>query len=273
MRGSPKALPSGTNAGMRQSMQLQRVVHSSDVTMPDPLPKREPFYTELDVIAVLERAPIGFKWKLSNGNIHQTVTRMNTTAQAYRSVLMDYQHVRYMPLEPFYQLRKATSTLDEELLCDLLFSYSSGYMGAWFAALAPQPAYVRHLERSLALYQQPGTVTRLALAACGHDVPADLEDTYAQLTGIRNMLKLLPALPAPLRQHWTREQIAAIKQELRALRRAYRAGGYDGARTLLSQGIWGYFRMTHQEWLAAGAPAAPALPPMPRLRHKVLPRF
>ncbi|CUI08927.1 hypothetical protein BN2497_12631 [Janthinobacterium sp. CG23_2] len=80
-------------------------------------------------------------------------------------------------------------------------------------------------------------------------------------------------LGAPLRRSLARDQERAFKRERLVILDAYRAGGLDAARPLISQGIIGYNGMTHRQWLAAGAPAAPTVPRKRQLRHRVLPRF
>ncbi|MFB9242870.1 hypothetical protein IV454_20640 [Massilia antarctica] len=101
----------------------------------------------------------------------------------------------------------------------------------------------------------------------------ELEASSAVLDEVRKTLERLPAQPAPLRRSLSRDQERAFNRERLAILDAYRADGLEAARPLINQGITGYDGMTHGQWLVAGAPAAPAVPSMRQLRHRVLPRF
>ncbi|MCE3606517.1 hypothetical protein LXA47_23340 [Massilia sp. P8910] len=48
---------------------------------------------------------------------------MKIVARGYQKFVSAYPGVGCEPLAPFYLHRKASGMLDEELLCDLLFSY------------------------------------------------------------------------------------------------------------------------------------------------------
>ncbi|HEX8613763.1 MAG TPA: hypothetical protein VF800_21000 [Telluria sp.] len=239
------------------------------------LPCRTPHYHPDDAVHLLFQAGSAFYLSLSNKGVCRVVERLHIAARSYQKFVSAYPDVCCEPLAPFYLYRKATGMLDEHLLCDLLFSHGwrEANWGAWLAALAPQPVYAAHLARCMPTLPYGTTVLQLALGACGEALPQELEACSAVLDEVRETLARLPARPSPLRRHPTHEQLNAMKREHVIVRAAYRAGGYEAAKHLLGQGMTGYFAMTHQQWLAAGAPGAPAIPPMPRLRHKVLPRF
>ncbi|MDQ1832137.1 hypothetical protein [Massilia scottii] len=238
-------------------------------------PLRTPHYWYNDFVCVLLQAEPMFYLSLSDRGIRNVLERMKIRARDYQKFVSAYPSVCCEPLEQFYLFRKGMNMLDEELLCDLLFSFGwrEANWGAWLAALAPQPAYAAHLARRRPTLPHGTTVMGLALAACGHEVPQELRDTYALLVEVRETLDQLPAQPARLRRNYSRDQERAIRSENDAVREAYRTGGLDAAKKLLNQGLLRYFGATHQEWLRAGAPDAPAVARMRQLRHKVLPRF
>lgn len=218
-----------------------------------------------------------FYLRFSGHSVDSVLEQMKTSARGYQKFVSAYPAVSCAPLDKFYLYRKATGMLDEELLCDLLFSYTYGWReanwAAWLAALAPQPAYAAHLARRLPTLSNGSTLMQLALAACGQAMPQELRKNYATLEEVRETLNRLPACPAPLRRSPTPDHERAFKRERIVIRDAFRTGGLDAAKPMLSQGCVGYYTMSHAEWLAAGAPDAPAVPRMRRLRHHVLPRF
>ncbi|MDQ1924782.1 hypothetical protein [Massilia pseudoviolaceinigra] len=238
-------------------------------------PLRTPHYWYDDAVYVLLQAEPVFYLSLSDRAIRNALERMKIRARDYQKFVSAYPSVCCEPLEQFYLFRKGMNMLNEELLCDLLFSFGwrEANWGAWLAALAPQPVYAAHLARRLPTLPHGTTVVGLALAACGQEVQQELSDTYALLVEVRETLDRLPVQPIPVRRNYSRDQECAIRRENDAVRDAYRTGGLDAAKKLLDQGLLRHFKATHQEWLRAGAPDAPAVARMRQLRHKVLPRF
>lgn len=245
--------------------------------MPERLPYRIPHYYLVDIWHVLGRAEPFFYFNLCDGGIRAVLHQMKLNARSYQKFIGAYPAVRCEPLESFYLFRRGADMLDEEHLCDLLFCYSwrEANWGAWLAALAPRPAYLPHLARRVAApgERDGSKVFQLALAACGNPLPQELSDLYAVLEEVRETLDRLPSRPAPLRRDATRDQERAFNRERLVLLDAFRSGGVEAAKNLLTQGIIGYFGMSYPAWLAAGAPDAPAVPRVRKLRHRVLPRF
>lgn len=244
-------------------------------------PYRRPHYYQVDALYLLGKGEPMFYLSLSGRGVYGVLKNMKIHARGYQKFVAAYPSVCCEPLNSFYLFRKASGMLDEELLCDLLFSYGwqEANWGAWLAALAPHPVYAAHLERRLPTLPHGQPVLRLALAACGQPIPLEHSDAYAMLEEVRETLNRLPAQSPPLRRNPTAEQEQEYNRHSLLIRAAYRSGGFEAAYPLMSHGVMGYYHMSHAEWLAAGTPEAPEvpeLPPVPRvrqLRHRVVPRF
>ena len=112
-------------------------------------PDRRPHYHPTDSLHLLYRMHGMFYLQLSDGRLLRHLEALCTPGRVYGKFLAQYADVVCEPLDLFYVCRRASCTLDEELLQDLLFSFTwrEAHWGAWLAALAPMPPYAQHILR------------------------------------------------------------------------------------------------------------------------------
>lgn len=211
---------------------------------------RRPRYWEADSLHLLNRAG-GVYLRLADQHILKWLEALCADGRAYGKFLPQYPAVMCEPLDTLYVCRRASCTLDEELLQDLLscFSWREASWGAWLAALAPSPAYAAHLEVRKPGLPHGSVVIGLALAACGAmAVPAALGRHSELLGTLRAQIEELPRVTSPMRLHPTAEQEMALRVETDLVREAYRRGGRAAAQEALSR-LSSCYRQGHTAWV------------------------
>ncbi|RQP26423.1 hypothetical protein [Piscinibacter terrae] len=226
---------------------------------------RRPHYYSEDSLRLLFKMEGLFYLRLSNGGLAGVLKSMCMAGRDYAKFLQHYPTVQCEPLEWFYLCRRASCSLDEPLLQDLLFSYSwrEANWGAWLALLAPRSSFVDHLEERRPTLSHGAHVMELALAACGdRRVPDTLVQQARWASEIRGLLELMPRAFSPMRLNPSQEQEVAMSGSVEDVRAAFRQGGLQQAKLVLKQGPWSDYVLTPAEWLAKAAGATVG-PPMP----------
>ena len=221
-------------------------------SMDSSMKPRSPYYWSDDSLHLFRRAG-SFYIKLSNKDVFSTLKILCERVGGYEKHLQFYPRILCAPLDDLYIFRRASCTLNSELLQDLLFSWSwrEANWGAWLAALAPSGHYIEHLENAKSMYPHGTIVHELALSSCGVETVSDEAVEHLQfLTKIRDWLDCLPRCSSPLRIAPMPEMQQAINNEVEATRSAYKAGGVTAARRVMENGSLGYYLRDHVAWAA-----------------------
>lgn len=216
---------------------------------------RRPHFHAGDSLHLLYRMDGMFYLQLSDKRLLACLKTLCGSGRTYAEVLRQYPGVACQPLDPFYLCRRASCTLNEDLLQDLLFSFSwrEANWGAWLAALQPRSAYAKHIRRRRPQLPYGQEVTGLALAACGAaNLTAGQAEQWELLQQLRTHLALLPPLISPMRFSPTVEQEAAMRADVDAVRQAYRQGGAFAARQVLDQTPFRHWLQDHVAWARSG---------------------
>jgi hypothetical protein len=224
----------------------------SSSSMVGSMKPRSPYYWSDDSLYLFRRAG-SFYIKLSNKDVFSTLKILCEKVSGYQKYLQFYPRILCAPLDDLYVFRRASCTLNSELLQDLLFSWGwrEANWGAWLAALAPSVHYIEYLENAKSMYPHGTIVQALALSSCGAEPASDEAVEHLQfLTKIRDWLDCLPWCSSPLRLAPSLEMQDAIKSEVEAARSAYQAGGVVAARSVMEQGSLGYYLRDHVAWAA-----------------------
>lgn len=195
--------------------------------------------------------------QLSNGGILRLLQSMQQAGSWYGKFLEHYPSVLCEPLEVFYRCRRGMCSLDDELLQDLLFSFSwrEANWGAWLSALAPRASYLPYLQQRAASLPYGTKVINLALAACGDPLNKEVEVHYPLMQDVVGMLNKLPVIKCPMRRSLTEEEQTEFNSGVERIREMYRAGGIAAAKLYIKMSPLNYYLMSHDDWLKAGAPA------------------
>jgi hypothetical protein len=223
--------------------------------MPDM--KRVPAYHDEDALHLMGMAG-SIALPLSNGSILRHLQRVLHEARGYEHLLSMYPAVMCEPLDRLYVFRRASCSLDEALLQDLLFSYNwrQANWGAWLAALCPDERYAIHLETRRGTLPHGTTITSLAIAACrGTSVPDELSSHDALLQSIRGLLAQLPELKSPLRRNPTEAEQEVLDVTFAAVRAAYRRGDRAEVDALLRHPLLRHFLLSHRDWVRTRLPS------------------
>lgn len=213
---------------------------------------RHPHYWPVDSLHLLHRLEGMFYVRLSNKSLLPWLRGLLGDCVGYEKYLRQYPAVLCAPLDLHYVFRRAACTLDEELLQDLLFSWSwrEANWGAWLAAIAPQAQYVDHLQRRRPSLPHGTVVADLALAACA-EAPGspELAEHWTLLGQLRSQLEQLPELRSPLRLTPPLLNTPQSQRGVDAVRAAYRRGGVTAAREIFaSEPLWGPYFSDHLAW-------------------------
>jgi hypothetical protein len=172
---------------------------------------------------------------------------MKSTGDGYGKFLDKYPAIQCEPLELFYSCRKGMCSLDDELLQDLLFSFSwrEANWGAWLCALSPKDSYIPHLRSRAESLPHGKTIMFLALAACGEPLKKEIEVQYSLLQEIVVMLNKMPEINLPMRMNLSVQEEIAFNAEVESLRHCYRDRGLAYARRQLEKGLLSYYGMPY----------------------------
>lgn len=219
-----------------------------------------PHYWPSDCCSELIRQDSAFYLKLSNEGLLRALAAMESSGRHYRKFLGQFPEVLCEPLERFYLSRTAIAKLDVDMLKDLLFasSWREANWGAWLAALAPNPAYLEHLELRRPTLPHGTRVIDLAKSSCGGSMPSELQEHLDLLAKIREMLAQLPSIRLPLRLYPNDDQQRLWQMEAQVVARVYRSNGLHLAKDQMLKGFIGYYGQSYKEWLVNGALPAPS---------------
>jgi hypothetical protein len=199
----------------------------------------------------LSKADGPFYLQLANQNILGRLKSLKSSVLGYEKYLHQYPETLCAPLDLLYVFRRASCTLDEELLQDYLFSYGwrEANWGAWLAALAPRKVYEAHLQNRRPTLPHGSVAIDLAIASCGEgNAPPELAEHWTLLCEIRDLVAQLPCVSSPLRLAPTVEEEKMLSAELEFVRSAYRNGGEINAKVAMQQKYLSYYYRGHLEW-------------------------
>jgi hypothetical protein len=218
---------------------------------------RTPAYLDEDALHPMQQGG-SISRLLSNGSILRLLRRVLHEVRGYEHVLPMYPAVLCEPLDRLYAFRRASCTLDETLLQDLLFSYNwrQAHWGAWLAALCPDHRYAAHLETRRNTLPYGTTITTLAIRACrGTPVEDALSEHWRLLQCVRALLDQLPELKRPLRKSPTEEEQRILDAQFVAIRSAYGRGDHASVEAALRHPLLRHFLQSHLEWVRSRSKA------------------
>jgi hypothetical protein len=179
------------------------------------------------------------------------LTQMVACGEEGEAVLRDYPQVQVEPLAFFYTCLRSLGALDRPFFEMLVgqFAWRGAVWGAWLAILKPNPAFAPILRGVLPLHPHNAWIVACAIAAIEQrPFPPEYEEFGRLAARCRALLFDVPRPDTPLRAAPTDVEQAQMLVEKRRISDAYKAGGADAARAMLSGTLVAFYRQDYVTW-------------------------
>lgn len=176
-------------------------------------------------------------------------------ANEYAYLLRHYAYARFEPLTFIYKFRRLLDACSPALVEDLLTSEHLHFqtLGLWMACLVDMRVLRTEIESTAVTDRLRLELKLLALGLAGDTVPAKLVPAEELLRGLRTTLSSLTPGVFPLRPALDDQLLQTYLEQAARVKAAYRTGGFDLAKPLLSQPLLRYYQQPHAKWVTSGA--------------------